>query len=42
MGLSIARSMIFMHGGRIWTENAADGGAAFHFTLAVAPATAVA
>jgi hypothetical protein len=38
MGLSIARSMIFMHGGRIWAENTVDGGAAFHFTLAVAPA----
>jgi C4-dicarboxylate-specific signal transduction histidine kinase len=39
MGLSIARSMIFAHGGRIWAENPPDGGAAFHFTLAVAPAT---
>jgi PAS domain S-box-containing protein len=38
MGLSIARSMIFAHGGRIWAENSPDGGAAFHFTLAVAPA----
>lgn len=37
MGLSIARSMIFVHGGRIWAENAADGGAMFHFTLKVAP-----
>jgi PAS domain S-box-containing protein len=37
MGLSIARSMIAMHGGRIWAENAADGGAVFHFTLAMAP-----
>ncbi|HEX6398391.1 MAG TPA: PAS domain S-box protein, partial [Steroidobacteraceae bacterium] len=27
MGLSIARSMVFVHGGRIWAENAADGGA---------------
>jgi PAS domain S-box-containing protein len=42
MGLSIARSMIFMHGGRIWAENAAEGGAMFHFTLKVAtrPASA--
>jgi PAS domain S-box-containing protein len=40
MGLSIARSMIFAHGGRIWAENAPDGGAAFHFTLAVVPAAA--
>jgi len=36
MGLSIARSMIFTHGGRIWAQNAPDGGATFHFTLAVA------
>jgi PAS domain S-box-containing protein len=42
MGLSIARSMIDAHGGRIWAENAPDGGAAFRFTLAVAqvPVTA--
>ncbi len=41
-GLSIARSMMTAHGGRIWAENAPDGGAAFRFTLAVAqiPATA--
>lgn len=42
MGLSIARSMIFVHGGRIWAENAPDGGATFHFTLAVAPVPATA
>jgi two-component system sensor kinase FixL len=36
MGLSIARSMIFQHGGRLWAENAPEGGAMFHFTLAVA------
>ena len=42
MGLSIARSMIFVHGGRIWAENAPDGGATFHFTLAVAPVHATA
>jgi two-component system, LuxR family, sensor kinase FixL len=42
MGLSIARSMIDAHGGRIWAENAPAGGAAFRFTLAAAkiPATA--
>jgi len=33
MGLSIARSMIAAHGGRIWAENAAAGGAVFRFTL---------
>jgi PAS domain S-box-containing protein len=36
MGLSIARSMIFQHGGRLWAQNAPDGGATFHFTLGVA------
>jgi PAS domain S-box-containing protein len=40
MGLSIARSMIFVHGGRIWAENSPDGGATFHFTLAVSPVSA--
>jgi two-component system sensor kinase FixL len=40
MGLSIARSMIAVHGGRIWAENAPEGGAAFHFTLAVAQLSA--
>ena len=37
LGLSIARSMIAAHGGRIWAENAAGGGAVFHFTLNLAP-----
>lgn len=36
MGLSIARSMVFVHGGRLWAENAPDGGAMFHFTLGLA------
>ena len=33
MGLSIARSMITAHGGRIWAENQPEGGAVFRFTL---------
>ena len=37
LGLSIARSMVTAHGGRIWPENAPDGGAIFRFTLSVAP-----
>jgi two-component system sensor kinase FixL len=33
LGLSISRSIIEAHGGRIWVEPAEIGGAAFHFTL---------
>ncbi|OIR19651.1 sensor protein KdpD [mine drainage metagenome] len=33
LGLSICRSIIEAHGGRIWAENLSTGGAAFHFTL---------
>jgi two-component system sensor kinase FixL len=36
MGLSIARRIIEAHRGRIWAENNASGGAAFHVTLPVA------
>jgi two-component system, LuxR family, sensor kinase FixL len=36
LGLSIARSVIQAHGGRIWAENCPGGGAAFHFTLRTA------
>jgi PAS domain S-box-containing protein len=38
MGLSIARSMVAAQGGRIWAEDAPEGGAAFRLTLAIAPA----
>lgn len=37
VGLSISRSIIEAHGGRIWAENRPGGGAALHFTLPVAP-----
>lgn len=40
LGLSIARSIISAHQGRIWAENNEAGGASFHFTLPVAEATA--
>ena len=36
LGLSIARSIVRTHGGRIWAENRRKRGAAFHFTLKVA------
>jgi len=33
LGLSISRTIIESHGGRIWTEDREGGGAAVHFTL---------
>ena len=33
VGLSICRTIIESHGGRIWMEPGPEGGAAFHFTL---------
>jgi signal transduction histidine kinase len=33
MGLSIARTIIEAHGGKIWAENKSEGGALFHVTL---------
>jgi len=35
MGLSISRSIIEAHGGRLWAENNPDRGATFYFTVAV-------
>jgi C4-dicarboxylate-specific signal transduction histidine kinase len=41
LGLSIARSIIESHQGRIWAENNSNGGATFHFTIpAVGPQNA--
>ena len=36
LGLSISRSIVDAHGGRIWAENNRDAGATFHVDLAVA------
>jgi signal transduction histidine kinase len=36
LGLSIARSLVELHGGRIWVESEVDRGSVFSFTLPVA------
>jgi two-component system, LuxR family, sensor kinase FixL len=36
MGLSISRSIVEAHGGRIWATNRDEGGARFHVSLPVA------
>jgi len=33
LGLSLSRSILVAHGGRLWAENQATGGAAFHCTI---------
>ena len=35
LGLSICRSIVTAHGGRIWAEPSNEGGAAFHFTFPI-------
>jgi signal transduction histidine kinase len=38
LGLSISRSIVDAHGGRLWAENNRDAGATFHVDLVAAPA----
>jgi signal transduction histidine kinase len=35
MGLSVSRTIVDAHGGRLWAENSASEGAVFHVTLPV-------
>ena len=41
LGLSITRSLVELHGGRVWFESEAGGGSTFHVTLPVATEAAV-
>jgi two-component system sensor kinase FixL len=36
VGLSISRTIVEAHGGRMWAETNPSGGATFHFTLPAA------
>lgn len=40
MGLAVSRTIVTAHGGRLWAENVAHGGAQFHLVLPVAPGIA--
>jgi two-component system sensor kinase FixL len=36
IGLSVCRTIVEAHGGRLWTEAAPAGGTVFHFTVPIA------
>ena len=38
VGLSISRTIIHAHGGKIWADSNPEGGTTFHFTLPSATA----
>jgi two-component system sensor kinase FixL len=40
MGLAVSRTIVTAHGGRLWAENVAHGGAQFHLVLPVAQGSA--
>jgi two-component system sensor kinase FixL len=42
VGLSISRTIVEAHGGRMWAENNPSGGATFRFTLPAAPSEGLA
>ncbi len=37
LGLSVCRTIITAHGGKLWAANNAEGGATFHFTIPAQP-----
>ncbi|MEO8393434.1 MAG: ATP-binding protein, partial [Chloroflexota bacterium] len=42
LGLAFCRLAVEAHGGKIWVENLAEGGASFIFTLPLEPVAATA